>query len=162
MRIESIVTHNSGFAFVLDEEPEFIYEKHGDLLIGTDQSGIFLDILYFSRSYGTNQAFGGTEFTLNMKDGSTIFCAGQWWSGGQADAEKILGIDIRDVVIGTKEKLQQCFVFTGCSMDYHKMKNLIQEYIRQEFKGYGLYTLKEEDSLSAFAYGYSLYERSFK
>ena len=87
-KIVDIVKFNDRHAFVLDREYFLTYEQHGELLIGSDKTQTFFNVLYYAPfggnpNFGSNYAFGGRKFDLQMKDGSAMHCYGQYWDGYQ-------------------------------------------------------------------------------
>lgn len=136
MKVVDIVKINDRHAFVFDEIPSVTYEKHGSLLIGSDDSGTILDCLYYSacggsRNFGGNYAFGGREFDLPLKDGGSVHCYGQYWDGRSSECAKVLGIEICGLTASTKEDLKKCYVFCGYYADKDKLQKLIDEFISE-------------------------------
>ena len=128
MKIIDLVEMNGHHAYVLDSKYKLTYEKHGDLLIGSDETDTFFDVLYYQypvgrKEYGSH-AFGGREFDVDMKDGTKTHCWGQYWSGRFREAEKILGIAFANLPHATVEHLQDCYVFysgTACRLKLEQM-----------------------------------------
>ena len=135
MKILDIVKFNDGVAFVVDKMPDLAYEKMvapvsacegeyekftfagREFLIGSDESGVFYDVLYHRVEPGGRKAFGGHEFSLPMKDGGTFKTDGWWWDGGSSVAAKMLGIEMGGVTIQDRPSLEKCFVFTAQYID---------------------------------------------
>lgn len=92
---------------VVDQMPQFTYERKGSLLIG-DDSGFF-------RFYGYEacserwKAFAGAKFSIPMKDGSTIEAHGQWWDVMPSDFFELT----YNLGVNTTEGLSHCHVFSG-------------------------------------------------
>ena len=100
MKILDIVKFNSGVALVVDEMPTLTYEKMvapvsacegeyekfafagREFLIGSDERGVFYDVLYHRVEPGGRKAFAGREFSLPMMNGETFKTDGWWWDGG--------------------------------------------------------------------------------
>lgn len=135
MKIIDIVKFNDRHAFVLDRDYSLTYEKHGDLLIGSDKSQTFFDVLQNrgcggNPNFGGNYAFGGRKFDIPMKDGSVTHCYGQYWDSGYADAEKILGIKFADFTHATIDFLRMHFVFQSGTIDRAKLQPMLDEFQR--------------------------------
>lgn len=134
MKILDIVKFNSGVAFVVDKMPVLTYEKMvaptsacegeyekfvfagREFLIGSDESGVFYDVLYHRKESGP-KAFGGHVFSHPLKDGGTFTTDGWWWDGGSTVAARMLGIEMGRVTIKDRTSLEKCFVFTAQYMD---------------------------------------------
>lgn len=69
MKILAVVKFNDYHAFVLDEPIKLTYEKIGGMLIGSDETGIFYNCLFYEKPVGRFKAFAGREFDLPLKDG---------------------------------------------------------------------------------------------
>jgi len=158
MKILDIVKFNSGVAFVVDKMSALTYEKMvtptsackdeyekfvfagREFLIGSDENGVFYDVLYHRKESGP-KAFGGREFSLPMKDGGTFKTDGWWWDGGLPVAARMLGIEMGGVTIQDRPSLEKCFVFTARYMDV-KMFNerlyhpFVEEHGKVEPKDY--------------------------
>lgn len=135
MKILDIVKFNSGVAFVVDEMPSLTYEKMvapvsacegeyekfafagREFLIGSDESGVFYDVLYHRVEPGGRKAFAGHEFSLPMKNGEAFKTDGWWWDGGSPVAARMLGIEMGGVTIQDRPSLEKCFVFNGRYVD---------------------------------------------
>ncbi|MBO1003150.1 hypothetical protein [Pseudogracilibacillus auburnensis] len=131
----ALVKFNDRVALVLKKPLKFTYEKHGDLLIGTDNLGVFVNIFLYRRPVGKWKAFGGREFDIPMKDGSVIKATGQWWDGGLSRAEEILGQEIVNVTAEDIESLKSCYVYCGIYAFKDKYEELIKGY-KGEVYGY--------------------------
>lgn len=134
MKILDIVKFNSGVAFVVDKMPVLTYEKMTapvsackgeyekfmfawrEFLIGSDESGVFYDVLYHRKESGP-KAFGGHVFSHPLKDGGTFTTDGWWWDGGSTVAARMLGIEMGRVTIQDRTSLEKCFVFNAQYMD---------------------------------------------
>lgn len=135
-KIIDIVKFNDHHAYVLDEDYSLTYEKHGGLLIGSDETQTFFDVLYHfpcggDRTFGGNYAFGGREFDLNMKDGTKTHCYGQYWSGKFGEAEKILGIEFADFTHKSVDILKKCYVFYSGTADKAKLQAMLDEFLAE-------------------------------
>lgn len=129
MKIVDMVKANSRLWIVFDEPVgQLTYEKHGGLLIGSDELGIFYDCLYYDRPTPSMKAFGGREFDLQMKDGSVTHCNGQYWHGHIAEAEKVVGEEIAEIGASTKEELKRCYVFTSRNISMKRLDEMIEEF----------------------------------
>ena len=87
-----------------------------EFLIGSDESGVFYDVLYHRKESGP-KAFGGHVFSHPLKDGGTFTTDGWWWDGGLPVAARMLGIEMGRVTIQDRQFLEKCFVFTVRYMD---------------------------------------------
>lgn len=150
MEIVEIVKFNDRCAFVFDEMPAITYEKHGDLLIGSDDSKTIIDCLHLEVPKGRKEygayAFGGREFDLPMKDGTTTHCWGQWWEGRSKECGAVLGFELCALTASTKDKLKNCYVFNGYSANRVKLEKLIEKFNAEnpdyevwEYNEYGRY-----------------------
>ena len=129
MKIVDLVKANSQLWIVFDEPVgQLTYEKHGDLLIGSDEQGVFYDCLYYDRPSPYMKAFGGREFDLPMKDGSVTHCNGQYWDGHVAEAENVVGEKITKISARTKEELKRCFVFAAMYISKRKLDEMLEEF----------------------------------
>lgn len=124
----ALVKFNRGKAFVLKNELNFKYQKHGGLLIGIDESETFVDCLFYERPTANFKAFAGREFDIKLENGETIHCNGQWWHGGTDKAEKLLGKEIVSVTVEDVQGLKDCYVFTGCFAFKHRLEELADSY----------------------------------
>jgi len=114
IKIEAIVQFNDSEAFVLNRKPEFLYEKFGIYLFGTD--GPFVNVYKYGQD-NFAKAFGGRKFSIPMKNGSTVMANGQYWDAGAHVIAKELGVTLINAIYQTKESLIDCYVFTGASLD---------------------------------------------
>lgn len=129
MKIVDLVKANSRLWIVFDEPAgQLTYERHGDLLIGSDEQGIFYDCLYYDRPSPNMKAFAGREFDLPMKDGTVTHCYGQYWYGRVSEAGKVVGEEIAEIGASTKEELKHCFVFTSRNISRRKLDEMIEEF----------------------------------
>ncbi len=130
--IIAVVKFNDREALVLKEEPKLIYTKYGnDTIIGTD--GIFYNFYYREEPNGSWTAFAGRKFELELDNGETEKCYGQWWDGVTRRATEILGINDTDnrVVYATAccvENLKKCYVFQGYKGLSKKIDELRKTY----------------------------------
>lgn len=135
MKVLAVVNAGNQVFYSLDEKPEMLYEKHGNLLIGIDSSGIFYDVLIYEGCGPTWKAFGGREFDLPMTDGSTTHCYGQYWSGGTRKAEELLGIKLSGIAAKDVAELVQYYVYCGYQVDAGKFEALINASKPDVFEG---------------------------
>jgi hypothetical protein len=135
MKIIDIVKFNSGHAYVFDEIPEKLYEKHGNLLIGIDDSKTIVDCLHYQYPVGRKEygayAFGGREFDLPLKDGGSVHCWGQYWQGRSSECAKVLGFDICGLTASTKQALSKCYVFCGYYANKGRLEELINQFMTE-------------------------------
>lgn len=131
MKIIDIVKFNDRHAYVFNEIPVRTYEKHDELLIGSDDSKTIIGCLYYSVPMGqySPYAFGGRKFDLPMKDGTTTHCWGQYWDGGVRDCEKVLGFELCELIASTRENLSKCYVFTSLYANKEKLQKLIDDFV---------------------------------
>ena len=129
MKIVDLVKAND-LCWVVFDEPvgQLTYEKHGSLLIGSDERGIFYDCLYYDRPTPHMRAFVGREFALPMKDGTTTHCNGQYWYGHIAEAGRVIGEEIAEIGASTKEDLKRCFVFTSRNISKKRLDEMVKEF----------------------------------
>ena len=115
MKIIDVVKFSQSYAYVFDEIPPRLYEQHGNLLIGSDDSKTFLDCLHYQYPVGRKEygayAFGGREFDLPLRNGGSVHCWGQYWDGRSAECGKILNVKICSLTASTKEELSKCYAF---------------------------------------------------
>ena len=129
MKIVDLVKSESRIWIVFDEPVgKLTYEKHGDLMIGSDERGIFYHCLYYANPTQNMKAFGGCEFDLKMKDGSVTHCYGQYWYGRIEEAEKVVGEEIAEIASSTKEELKRCYVFTHRNISDKKLREMFEEF----------------------------------
>lgn len=126
LKIVSAVEMNGGEAYVLNRRPVFKYVRSGNVLYAED-SGIYSIYVYESPSRAF-RAFGGREFDLPLADGGVEHCNGQWWDGGTASVEKIIGDKIIGKAYGTEETLKSCYVFYSCYFSLKALTNLRSQY----------------------------------
>jgi len=127
-KVLAIVKFNNDIALVLDKKPIITYEQHGNDLIGFDESGTFYDFFYYDKPSGSFYAFAGSKFDLQLKNGDSIHCYGQWWSGISETARKTVGKEICHVTWQDVDSLRDCYVFSGQSCDKEKHDKLISSY----------------------------------
>lgn len=129
MKIVDLVKANSRYRFVFDEPVgKLTYEKHGALLIGSDEQRIFYHCLYYDPPTPNMKAFAGHEFDLPMKDGTTTHCNGQYWYGRIREAEKVVGEEIAEIGASTKEELKRCFVFTHRNISKRMLEKMLEDF----------------------------------
>ena len=147
MKIVDLVKVNSQCCIVFDEPVgPLTYEKHGDLLIGSDEQDIFYDCLYYDRPTPNMRAFSGRKFDLPMKDGTTTHCNGQYWYGRIGEAEKAVGEVIAEIGASTKEELKQCFVFVGRNISKRRLDEMFEEF-KASHPGYEPWGYREYEKL---------------
>ncbi|WP_339273544.1 hypothetical protein MKY59_20805 [Paenibacillus sp. FSL W8-0426] len=136
-KVENIVTFNDGIAFVLDKPVEYKYYKHGNLIIGLDDTCTFVQCYYYQRMQGF-EAFGGHKFDITLENGEVIHCHGQWWDGGYQQAAELLGEELVHATFNDKESLTKCYVFTGSQAIKDSLENLQSTY-QGDVQGYWAY-----------------------
>ncbi|MDO3682177.1 hypothetical protein [Paenibacillus ehimensis] len=129
----ALVKFNSEKALVLRDSLQLTYRKYGDLLIGMDESGTFMNLLYYEAPNSGFKAFGGREFDITLENGEVIHCNGQYWNGGRREAEKVLNEEIISVTVNDVESLKKCYVFRGMFAKKSKVEKLIEEYAGELF-----------------------------
>jgi len=127
---------NGGLAIVLKDKVNFKYEKHGDIIIGLDDTETFVDCLYYERPIGRFKAFGGREFDINLINGEIIKCNGQWWHGGIKKVSEILNDELISVTMKDIESLEECYVYSGCYGIKRKVDEMINNYNGKIFDYY--------------------------
>ena len=139
MKILDIVKFNDGIALVVDEIPDLTYERKGSLLIGSDDSNLLFDCLYFQMPRGNEKAFAGRKFELPLKDGGTICCDGKWWQGREAECAKELGIELCHITIRTLDFLKDCYVFGGLSVNKNVYMQMLRDFLTEnpDYEVYG-------------------------
>lgn len=143
--ILALVKMNNEEALVFKEEIVFNYEKHGNIIIGVDSTGLLIQCYKYDRPSPGFYAFGGNKFTLTMIDGTIIECYGQWWDGGYKEAEKILGSNLINVAYNTKDNLKDCYVYYGATAIEKKLGHLKNEYKKE--KGLKVFEYREYEKL---------------
>lgn len=136
IKILAVVKFNDHYAFVLDEPIKYTYEQLDEMLIGSDESGVFYNCLFYEKPIGRFKAFVGREFDLPLKYGGTIHCNGQYWDGKSDKASKIKGVNIIPCTCGYIEDLKQCYVYCGYYADKEKLQHLIEQYNGKIYKYY--------------------------
>lgn len=124
----ALTKFNEGLAIVLRDAIKFNYEKHGDVIIGFDDTKTFVNCLFYERPTEHFKAFAGREFTIELTNGDIIECNGQWWSGRYDKAEKIIGAELTRVTANDIESLERCYVYTGCCGIKEKVEEMINNY----------------------------------
>jgi hypothetical protein len=112
---------NRHWYLMLDEYPDYRYEarrvephelRHGR---PNGETLYWAEVGPFVTSYvhspGSRDAFGGSEITVPMKDGSARTFKGDLWSSGQWLANP----NSKGVAIASVEQLTKCYVFFGGS-----------------------------------------------
>ncbi|HDW3534438.1 hypothetical protein [Citrobacter freundii] len=103
LKVVAVVQMNNSEALVLNRPLNFIYEEIGRDFIGSD--GPFKRALFYSPASEAFKAFGGSEMTLNMRDGSQRKVKDHWWSGCLPEHRDVTACDL--------ESLKKCYVFFG-------------------------------------------------
>lgn len=139
MKIIDIVKFNDGIAIVVDEIPILTYEEKGSLLIGSDESNLLFDCLYYQSPRGGAKAFAGRKFDLPLKDGGTIHCNGQWWQGKERECAEKLGIELAHITIRDLEFLKTCYVFSGMSVNKNVYMQMLRDFLtaNPDYEVYG-------------------------
>ena len=136
-KVENIVTFNDGIAFVLDKPIEYTYYKHGNLIIGLDETCTFVKCYLYQMIPGFD-AFAGHKFDITLEDGKVIHCDGQWWDGGYDRAAELLGEKLVHASYNTAENLRNCYVFYGSEAVASSLDQLRETYTG-EVQGYWAY-----------------------
>lgn len=102
-KVVAVVQFNQTEALVLNRPIKFVYHEREKSFIGVD--GPFRDYLAYG---GGSGAFAGRELSLLMDDGSVRKIKDQWWAS--------LLDGYNDVVVGSVEQLQNCYVFHGAKI----------------------------------------------
>lgn len=144
MKIIDIVKLNNGIALVVDEIPTLTYEQKGSLLIGSDDSNLLFNCLYYQTPRGNEKAFAGREFYLPLKDGGSIHCDGKWWQGREAECAEKLGIELAHITIRDLAFLKDCYVFVGLSVNKNVYMQMIRDFLteRPDYEVYGYWEYK--------------------
>lgn len=146
MKLLGAVNFNQGRALIVDERKPVTYECRAfrgkgkytaDLLIGDNEDGL-VDVLQHQVYSCGPKAFGGHEFTWNMKDGSMLTTDGWWWSGGYKEAEELLGKTIISMPISPITDLH-CFVFCSASIFADSYHALIDAYTKEHDRALPVY-----------------------
>lgn len=130
LKIVSLVRFNDELSFILNRMPKFEYEYIGDDTLW-GQDGDFISRFGYHTPSKAFEAFGGREFSIPMKNGTTIEANGQWWDDNTKEVEEHLGCQLVRVSCSTMEKLNECFVFFGgyfLPVDVHQ--RMIDEYMQ--------------------------------
>jgi len=126
--IGAVVKFNSDEALVLSEKPVITYERYGNVLLGMDEYGVFLDSYVYKRPSDRFRAFGGRKFDIPMSDGSIIKADGQWWDAGHEEFEEKLGSKVLHVTAHEVKSLKSCYVFCGYLADQEEYEKLRKSY----------------------------------
>jgi hypothetical protein len=132
--LKLIKTDYGHYHAVFDSIPEMTYEKIGSDYIGSavDDDGEIIFSRYLKREPFGN-AFGGSELTLNMKDGSVHKIKDYWFDHGSYKKHG----EFISIGAGTVEKLQDCYVYRGCNINKKTFENMVDEYLtRDKIHGY--------------------------
>lgn len=141
-KIIAIVKFNDHFAYVLEKKPELKYTKYENItIVGTD--GCICECYGYERPSGSWKAFAGRKFDLELTDGTTEHCYGQWWDSVTRKAREVINDKIIRITARDVAGLRRCYVFTGY---YAKEKEI--EKLRSEYTGK--------------IYGYDEYEKILK
>ena len=124
----ALVKFNDRKAFVFKDKVKLKYARHGDMLIGMDESKTFVDCLYYEQPWGGFKAFAGREFDIPLESGEIIHCNGQWWQGGSSKAEEILGKKLVHATYNDMESLRRCYVYTGYAAVREKLEEVEASY----------------------------------
>ena len=124
------VRFNQLYAWVIDEpiHLQYTFYENKKFLIGLDETCTFYNVLYYERPIGNMRAFGGRSLDLQMADGSMTHCDGQYWSGKEGAASKILGVSLGYETVQSIEQLRKCYVFSGYAVNYEKFLALCMDY----------------------------------
>lgn len=128
IKIIAKVRYNDGYAYVLNRNVNFLYTKMDhETIIGYDE-----EIYQFFKKDTFCQrwkAFGGLKFELNLTDGTTEKCFGQWWDGITKTAQELFkGKRMCHFSFSSKDNLKKCYVYSGCWCDSEWLEKLDAEY----------------------------------
>jgi len=113
------------FYLCVDKIPKIKYERSGNDYIGQDKHGFFSEHLEYENFPG---AFGGREIELNMKDGSKEIIKDYWYTQGSYDEHG----EFVSIGLGTKESLQDCYVYTSYQIQKDEFISLLKEYLSKD------------------------------
>jgi hypothetical protein len=130
MRMIAKVRFNQRYAWVIDDpiNLQYTFYENKKFLIGLDETCTFYNVLYYERPTGNMRAFGGRSLDLPMADGSVTHCDGQYWSGKEGTASKILGVSFGYETVQSIEQLRECYVFSGYAVNYERFLTLCIDY----------------------------------
>ena len=143
IEIIDFIKHKNAYShqyfLVVDREPEYLYEKKGNWLIGEDSG--FFNFYYHEAPSSNFQAFAGRSFDIMMKDGSTIKACGQWWHGVPNDFSDL----VYNFGCNTPENLHSCNVFRSGSVD----KDIVDNWLlgNEISNNYNRYNKRHPDFL---------------
>lgn len=129
MKILEIIKFNDGIGIVVDEMPKLTYEEIGGLLIGSDDANLTFDCLYYDRPTAHFKAFAGREFDLPLKNGGTVHCNGQWWSGKVRECSEKVGITLGDITINCIDKMKDCYVMFRREANWKVYCQLVHDFL---------------------------------
>lgn len=133
--IEAILEQTSPYSdkphyfIVTSRDPEYVYERIGNLLLGYDSG--FYDTLVIEP--GSTGAFGGRKFDIKLTDGTVYHAHGQVWSSGQGEIpEPYISVGAASV-----ESLRKCYVFCSGCISLKKFEEAVARVgIRKEKDAY--------------------------
>ena len=128
-KVVALVEYNKDLAIVLEESVNFNYEKHGNVIIGVDDTKTFVRCYTYGEPYAGVKAFGGSKFDITLTSGEIIHCTGQWWDGGYEEASRILGVTLESAIYGSIEKLKHCYVYYSATAVKSKLDALKKSYV---------------------------------
>lgn len=129
IKIVAMVQFNDHCAFVLNRMPEFKYQYlEGNQSILYAEDGGFYSVFKYDRPSGNWQAFAGREFDLPLIDGGVVKCKGQWWGDGMSLVTEKLNLEFSSVTYSTVDRLRDCYVFTGASIESGALNKMYEDY----------------------------------
>lgn len=147
-KIIDIILHKNKYStqlfIVVDAMPEILYEKKGGFLIG-ECDGFFAFYKY-ERPSKNYQAFGGREFDIKMKDGSTIKANGQWWDSCPKEYSELNLLYAGGV--GEPEELKKCNVFSSYAVD----RELVDDWLENNDPSNNYYKYDESNKAAFMAH----------
>ncbi|MFQ3543485.1 hypothetical protein Q7A53_05315 [Halobacillus rhizosphaerae] len=133
----ALVKFNGRVALVMKDKIKLTYSKFDDVIIGKDQTGVFFDCLYYEKPIGKWKAFAGREFEIPLENGEVVKCNGQWWSGLNENARKIIGHqNLIPATANDMEDLKRCYVYNGFTALKEDYEKLISTYSGKIYEYY--------------------------
>ncbi len=124
LKIVAVVRMNDSYAVVLNRPLSFdTYSRTGKIVYSED-SGFFRRYRY----EGGSRAFAGRHFDLQMDDGTTLECIGDWWDGGTGELSSHTHKSLQNVPVGTIKGLTNCYVFSSGLVDEAVLNGLLGKY----------------------------------
>lgn len=120
---------NKSYYCLFDKIPEVTYEQVGSDYVGSaiDEDGniVLSNHLGYEVHGG---AFGGREFTLKMKDGSTRTIKDHWFDYGSYEKHG----EFIQVGGGTLKELQDCYVYCSYDIGQQIFNKMLDDYYSRE------------------------------